>query len=114
MKNARCRALLAVVITFMLISGWGISAALAQLREAAQGVWVEEDGEAWIEIAPCEDALCGRIVWLKEPLDKAGQPHVDTNNPDPALRAAGPVARSLPLSCPGAFECVRQAPGVSR
>jgi uncharacterized protein (DUF2147 family) len=87
MTNARCRALLAVVITFMLISGWGISAALAQLREAAQGVWVEEEGEAWIEIGPCQDTLCGRIVWLKEPLDKAGQPHVDTNNPDPALRS---------------------------
>ena len=45
MTNARCRALLAVVITFMLISGWGISPALAQLREAAQAVWVEEEGE---------------------------------------------------------------------
>jgi uncharacterized protein (DUF2147 family) len=83
-----CRvALLAGAITAMLLSGAGIKPALAQLREAALGVWVEEDGEAWIEIAPCEDALCGRIVWLKEPLDENGQPHVDKNNPDPALRS---------------------------
>ena len=83
-----CRfTLFAVAITSMLLFGSGIKPALAQLREAALGVGVEEDGEAWIEIAPCEDALCGRIVWLKDPLDETGQPHTDKHNPDPAFQS---------------------------
>ena len=71
----------------MLLSGAGIKPALAQLREAALGVWADEEGEAWIEIAPCQDKLCGRIVWLREPLDETGQPHTDKNNPEPALQS---------------------------
>ena len=87
MTKPRRDTLLAIAITSMLLSGFSTAPALAQLREAALGVWVEEDGEAWIEIAPCEDTLCGRIVWLKEPLDETGQPHTDKHNPDPALKS---------------------------
>lgn len=87
MPNAHRRALLAVAISSMLLPGLAITSAFAQLREAAFGVWADEDGEAWIEIALCQDKLCGRIVWLKEPLDENGQPHVDKNNPDPALQS---------------------------
>lgn len=60
--------------------------ASAQLREQALGIWAEEDGEARIEIAPCQDKLCGHIVWLKNPVDNNGQPQMDLNNPNPALR----------------------------
>ena len=60
--------------------------ASAQLRETALGIWAEEDGEARIEIAPCQDKLCGHIVWLKNPVDNNGQPQMDLNNPNPALR----------------------------
>lgn len=42
-----------------------VTPALTQLWEKALGVWAEEDGEAHIEIAPCQDKLCGHIVWLK-------------------------------------------------
>ena len=52
----------------------------------ALGVWVEEDGEAHIEIAPCGDKLCGHIVWLKAPVDENGWPLMDKNNPNPELR----------------------------
>jgi len=50
------------------------------------GVWLDDKGEGAIEIAPCADRLCGRIVWLKAPIDRAGRPLTDGNNPDPRQR----------------------------
>lgn len=43
------------------------------------GRWRDSDGESEIVIARCGPALCGRIVWLKEP-------RIDRFNPDSALR----------------------------
>ena len=39
----------------------------------------DSDGESEIDIHRCGPALCGAIVWLK-------QPRTDAANPDPALR----------------------------
>jgi uncharacterized protein (DUF2147 family) len=59
------------------------------------GVWYDDTGKGAVEIVPCEAApapgamprrLCGRIVWLKNPNDKAGQPLTDGYNPRAALR----------------------------
>ena len=59
------------------------------------GVWNNEEQDAKIEIYPCGDRYCGRIVQLKEPLYPAGSPDgvpgspkLDRNNPDAALRKA--------------------------
>jgi uncharacterized protein (DUF2147 family) len=53
-----------------------------------QGLWQAGDtGESKIEIAPCGDALCGRIVWMRDPADEVGQPKLDVNNPDPASQS---------------------------
>ncbi len=49
------------------------------------GVWLTEHGDAKMRFAPCGAALCGRIVWLKEPQDD-GRPKADVNNADPAKR----------------------------
>lgn len=51
------------------------------------GTWFTEDGEGGIEILNCGNERCGRIVWMKNPVDKNGRPLTDRNNPDPALRA---------------------------
>ncbi|WP_448952257.1 DUF2147 domain-containing protein [Labrys neptuniae] len=32
----------------------------------ASGVWVRDNGESKVKIAPCGDALCGSVVWVKE------------------------------------------------
>ena len=37
----------------------------------AEGVWTREDGMSRIEFAPCGGALCGAIIWLKNPNSKA-------------------------------------------
>jgi uncharacterized protein (DUF2147 family) len=48
---------------------------------ALAGVWLDDKGDGAIEITPCADRLCGRIVWLKAPNDKAGRPLTDGYNP---------------------------------
>ncbi len=35
----------------------------------------------------CGAAYCGRIAWLKKPLDAQGKPFLDENNPDPVNRS---------------------------
>ena len=50
------------------------------------GTWLTEKGDAHIQIGPCDEKLCGKIVWLKEPLDKEGKEKLDKHNPDETLR----------------------------
>jgi uncharacterized protein (DUF2147 family) len=52
------------------------------------GTWVTEKGDARLRVAPCGDALCATIIWLREPIDPAtGKPHVDRANADPNWRS---------------------------
>ena len=60
--------------------------ALAQSDEPV-GVWQTEKGDARVKVSKCSNGLCGVIVWLRDPIDRAtGQPQVDDKNPNPALR----------------------------
>lgn len=52
----------------------------------AAGVWIDHTGRGAVEIAPCPEGLCGRIVWLQEPNDKSGQLLRDEKNGDRAKR----------------------------
>jgi uncharacterized protein (DUF2147 family) len=48
------------------------------------GVWYDDSGQGAVEIYICQDnanRLCGRIVWLKEPLNAEGVPKHDKYNP---------------------------------
>lgn len=56
-------------IALMLVSGMEARAG------EATGVWKRPSGSSQIQIAPCGSALCGKIVWLREPRN-------DTKNPD--------------------------------
>jgi uncharacterized protein (DUF2147 family) len=50
------------------------------------GNWLK--GRSRVRIADCGGALCGTIVWLKEPNDPdTGKPKTDKNNADAAKRA---------------------------
>ncbi len=55
------------------------TAALAEPASDVIGRWRDSDGESEIQITRCGQALCGTIVWLK-------QPRIDRLNPDTALR----------------------------
>jgi uncharacterized protein (DUF2147 family) len=53
------------------------------------GVWATAENKSHIEVTACADdesKLCGKIVWLKEPLNKDGEPKTDRNNPEENLR----------------------------
>ncbi len=50
------------------------------------GVWLHDNKRIEMEIAPCGDRLCARLVWFRWPNDAHGLPLVDLKNPDPALR----------------------------
>jgi uncharacterized protein (DUF2147 family) len=51
-----------------------------------RGVWLTEAGDARVHVSKCGEALCGTIVWLKEPIDSAtGKPQIDDKNPNPTL-----------------------------
>ncbi len=74
-----------------------VLAAIAMLFSAAPvvahgaepvGVWLTEKGDARVKITKCSSGICGVVVWLKEPIDRAtGRPQVDDKNPNPALRS---------------------------
>jgi uncharacterized protein (DUF2147 family) len=50
------------------------------------GVWLHANQRIQVQIAPCGDRLCGRMVWFRWPNDAGGLPLVDLKNRDPALR----------------------------
>jgi len=69
-----------------------IAAMLAATSIGAQsptpvGVWLHPNKRIKVEIAPCGERLCGKMVWFRWPNDAKGLPLVDINNPDPALRS---------------------------
>jgi uncharacterized protein (DUF2147 family) len=49
------------------------------------GIWLMGTKVA-IQVFDCKQMLCGRVIWLKAPLDPQGLLKRDKLNPDPALR----------------------------
>jgi uncharacterized protein (DUF2147 family) len=61
-------------------------AALPAPPQGPVGVWIDHTGRGAIEIQPCGQGLCGRIVWMQQPLDEKGQPLKDALNENRRLR----------------------------
>lgn len=60
------------------------------------GIWLTQSGDAKVRVNRCGTTLCGRVVWLKEPIDKAtGKPQRDDRNADPSLRGRRVIGISL-------------------
>ena len=53
--------------------------------ESLDGYWMDSDGEVILELRPCGDSRCGKVVWLKQPLGPEGLPLRDYRNSDPNL-----------------------------
>jgi uncharacterized protein (DUF2147 family) len=71
----------AIAVSMMLMT----SAARAG---SAEGTWVSDDGGLKVRLSDCGGKLCGKVVWLNEPIDQStGRPKTDKRNPDPAKRA---------------------------
>ena len=88
--------------------------ALSTSSQAARpelGVWYDDSGQGAVEIYICEDnanRLCGRIVWLKEPLNAEGVPKHDRHNPQPENQdrpiCGLPILGNLGLMSGGEFD----------
>jgi uncharacterized protein (DUF2147 family) len=60
------------------------------------GIWLTQAGDAKVRVSRCGAALCGTVVWLREPIDPAtGKLQVDDKNENPALRSRRIVGLSL-------------------
>jgi uncharacterized protein (DUF2147 family) len=70
---------------FLFAALLGVSPVHAQSATPA-GIWLHANQRIKIEIVPCGDRLCGKLVWFRWPNDAQGLPLVDLKNPDPALR----------------------------
>lgn len=59
----------------------------AQNAQDLEGIWLRGDKKNYkVEMYPCGDQYCGKIIWLKDPNDEQGNPRTDSNNPDPSKR----------------------------
>ena len=62
----------------------GLASAAAAAPAPVTGRWLTVDAKAIVEVAPCGQSLCGRIVKVLKP--GPGGIVVDANNPDANLR----------------------------
>lgn len=69
-------------LTILLLAGASGRHAVAAVPS---GIWLM-DTRAAIQVFECGELLCGRVIWLKAPLDTQGLLKRDKLNPDPALR----------------------------
>ncbi|MFV0369561.1 MAG: DUF2147 domain-containing protein [Hyphomicrobiaceae bacterium] len=81
--SSRLRRAVWVSAGALIFAGLATSAS-AGPREV--GVWFDDTRQGAVEIFQCGSNLCGRIVWLKDPLDENGTPLTDGYNPKPSNR----------------------------
>ena len=73
--------------TLILISLAICSSTLfAQQENDILGYWMNEEGDAKIQINKNNEVFSGKIVWLEKPKDENGEWRLDTENPDESLR----------------------------
>lgn len=73
-------ARIAVIALLML------GAYLCHAEASIEGVWLNGDGDGWIEIAIVDGELRGTIVGSPDDPDRLQPSRLDELNPDPALR----------------------------
>ena len=80
LRGVFLRARFAFVLALWMLP----ATAFAQM--AAAGQWLTADGEARVDTFDCQGTLCGRIVWLRRPVDDDGRVRRDIANEDEELR----------------------------
>lgn len=58
----------------------------ATARAEVTGVWSTAEGKSHVKIEPCGNKLCGKIIWLKEPLTEKKIAKTDIKNENISLR----------------------------
>ena len=74
------------LIIAILMGFLAAPAAQAQAEGEVSGIWLTQAGDAKVRVSKCGGGICGVVVWLRDPIDRAtGRPAVDDKNPNPAL-----------------------------
>ena len=78
-----CLRITAVALCVSAAALMTISSSKMAAAAEALGTWYTGDKESQVRIVNCGGALCGTLVWLKEPNDPAtGRPKTDKHNAD--------------------------------
>jgi uncharacterized protein (DUF2147 family) len=86
MSGKRCRGGLAALAAVIALAAPGFAA--PAWAADPTGTWLTEGGKSRVRVARCGDALCGTVVWLKDPNDhETGQPLTDKRNSDADKRS---------------------------
>lgn len=88
-KPRFCLRSTALIGQLLVALGVYSAAACAQTPPQETGIWLDDSGGGAVEVYVCAeraDRLCGRIVWLKEPLNAQGLPKRDRYNPKEELQ----------------------------
>jgi uncharacterized protein (DUF2147 family) len=65
---------LSIAVALAAVVPEALAAQPAQAQGAARGVvgvWLDHTGQGAVEIGPCGERMCGRVVWLKNPRHKS-------------------------------------------
>jgi len=65
----------------------GAFGAQAAGDDSLLGLWMTEKKGVVVELYPCEDEVCGKVVWLKKNFRRSGELRRDRHNPDPDKRS---------------------------
>jgi uncharacterized protein (DUF2147 family) len=85
---------LAVLFAVMAALGLPSTASAAD----PTGTWLTEGGKSQVKIVRCGNALCGTIVWLKEPNDPdSGKAKTDFRNQDASRRSRALIGIEIVL-----------------
>ena len=80
------------IVKFFLFTLLAAATAFGAGPSDILGIWKTEMDESTEEVFRCGEKLCGKIVWLKNPVytdsrdGEIGTPVIDRHNPEPAFR----------------------------
>ena len=69
----------------LLALAFGVSGSHA--ATSALGTWLSADGGTKVRIVDCGGKLCGKVVWLSDPVGNDGKPKTDKYNKDESKRS---------------------------
>ena len=76
--------LLMTALAFSFVVG------ISQTVRAGHGgvlqTWYTLDNKSKVQVYKCGEKICGKFIWVKEPLTEEGKPKVDINNEDESVR----------------------------
>lgn len=69
-----------IILSLFFVIGFSF---LSFSQDITKGTWFNEEKTAKVQFYLTGEKLFGKIVWLKDPLNKEGKPKSDQFNPDP-------------------------------